>query len=177
MLLSLPVKTLPEFVNISTIKVIDSSNGRDTIVASAVPLLPHPVWTSLSISVAYVDFKLNHSQNLDRPFFSRQQGRQESWFVNTCPDFIINSSWTSLPTTQNSGITRGQRGRLSRVQHFGDATLSSECYVIIAKYKMLVDANNYDLQNVECQRLLPSCEISARSSRLTKRAIMNLVTL
>jgi len=40
---------------------------------------------------------------------------------------------------------------------------------------MLADANNYDLQNVECQSqlrksLVRSCEISTRSSRFARRA-------
>jgi len=34
---------------------------------------------------------------------------------------------------------------------------------------MSADANNYNLQNVECL-----CEISSRSPRFVKRAIMNL---
>jgi len=39
---------------------------------------------------------------------------------------------------------------------------------------MSADTNNYDLKNVECQRLLPSCEVSSRSPWFAKRAIMNL---
>jgi len=31
---------------------------------------------------------------------------------------------------------------------------------------MLADISNYDLQNVECQSLIPSCKISSRSPRL-----------
>jgi len=38
---------------------------------------------------------------------------------------------------------------------------------------MSVDANIYDLQNVECQWLLPSWESSERSTRFTKRAVAN----
>jgi len=37
--------------------------------------------------------------------------------------------------------------------------------VIITKCQMLADANNYELQIVECQPLLSSCEISTRSPR------------
>jgi len=37
---------------------------------------------------------------------------------------------------------------------------------------MSADASNYDLQNVECQSLMPSCKISSRSPRFTKRAIV-----
>jgi len=39
---------------------------------------------------------------------------------------------------------------------------------------MSTDASNYDLQNVECQSLMPSCKISSRSPRFAKRTIMNL---
>jgi len=39
---------------------------------------------------------------------------------------------------------------------------------------MSADASNYDLQNVECQPLIPSCKISSRSPRFAKRAITNL---
>jgi len=35
-------------------------------------------------------------------------------------------------------------------------------------------ASNYDLQNVECQSLLPSCKISSRSPKFAKGAITNL---
>jgi len=35
-------------------------------------------------------------------------------------------------------------------------------------------SKNYDLHNVECQSLVPSCEISSRSPRFAKRAITNL---
>jgi len=36
------------------------------------------------------------------------------------------------------------------------------------------DASNYDLQNVECQSLIPSFKISSRSPRFAKRAVTNL---
>ena len=39
---------------------------------------------------------------------------------------------------------------------------------------MSTDANNHDLQNVECHTLLPSCKISSRSPRFAKRAVTNL---
>jgi len=39
---------------------------------------------------------------------------------------------------------------------------------------MSADASNYDLQNVECQSLIPSCKISSKSPRFAKRAITNL---
>jgi len=41
-------------------------------------------------------------------------------------------------------------------------------------YEMSVDARHYDLQNVECQSLTPSCKISSRSLRFAKGAITNL---
>jgi len=37
-----------------------------------------------------------------------------------------------------------------------------------------VSGCNYDLQNVECQSLIPSCKISSRSPRFAKRTIMDL---
>jgi len=51
--------------------------------------------------------------------------------------------------------------------------LSSGCYVIIAKYKMLVDANNYDLQNVECQKTslyIVTRGVQRRANKATARA-------
>jgi len=39
---------------------------------------------------------------------------------------------------------------------------------------MSTDASNYDLQNVECQSLIPSSKILSRSPRFTKRAITNI---
>jgi len=39
---------------------------------------------------------------------------------------------------------------------------------------MSADASNYDLQNVECKSLIPSCKISSRSPRFAKGAIRNL---
>jgi len=39
---------------------------------------------------------------------------------------------------------------------------------------MSEDASNYDLQNVECQSLMPSCKISSSSRRFAKRAFTNL---
>jgi len=72
-------------------------------------------------------------------------------------------------------VTRGERRDICpRAQYFGGARLRSEYYVKITKCQMSADANNYDLQNVECQQLLPSYEISSRSPRFTKRAVTNL---
>jgi len=67
---------------------------------------------------------------------------------------------------RNEGV---QGGHLPRAQHFGGAKLRPECYALITKCQMSADANNYSLQNVECH-----CEISSKSSRFAKRAIMNL---
>jgi len=70
---------------------------------------------------------------------------------------------------KGSDVTRGARGDICpQAQHFGGAKLTSECYVLITKYQMSADANNYNLQNVECH-----CESSSRSPRFAKRAIMN----
>jgi len=49
-----------------------------------------------------------------------------------------------------------------------------ECHATITKYQMSADSKNYNLQNVECQSLVPSWEISSRSPRFAKRAISNL---
>jgi len=56
----------------------------------------------------------------------------------------------------------GQTWTSANPQYFGGAKLASEYYVIIMKCQMSVDANHYDLQNVKCQRLLPSCKIPSR---------------
>jgi len=57
-----------------------------------------------------------------------------------------------------------------RAQRFGDAKLRWECYVTITKCQISTDAIK---ENVECQRLLLSCEISSRSQWLPKRIFMN----
>jgi len=44
----------------------------------------------------------------------------------------------------------------------------------MTKSQMSVDTNNFNLQNVECQQLVPSYEVSPRSPRLAKRAVTNL---
>ena len=70
----------------------------------------------------------------------------------------------------SSGVTReGKGGHRPPAQHFGGAKLRSECYELITKCQMSTGANNYNLQNVEYH-----CEISSRSPRFAKRAIMNL---
>jgi len=71
-----------------------------------------------------------------------------------------------------SGVTKGDI--CLRAQNFGSAELRTECYVLITKCQMSADTSNYDLENVECQQLLPSCKTSSRSPRFSKRAIMNL---
>jgi len=37
---------------------------------------------------------------------------------------------------------------------------------------MSADTSNYDLQNVECQSLIPCCKISSRSPKFANWAIM-----
>ena len=49
-------------------------------------------------------------------------------------------------------------GHVPRAQHFGGAKLRSEFYALITRFQMSADVINYDLQNVECQRLLPVME-------------------
>ena len=77
--------------------------------------------------------------------------------------------------TSTSGVTRGTRGdTCPGGQHFGGAKLRSKCYALITKCQMSADTNNYDLENVECQQMLRSSEISSRSPWFAKREIMNL---
>jgi len=57
----------------------------------------------------------------------------------------------------------GKGGHLLPGAALWGAKLRSECYVLI------MNANNYNLRNLECH-----CEISSRSPRFAKRAIMNL---
>ena len=42
------------------------------------------------------------------------------------------------------------------------------------KCQRSADVNNYNLQNVECRSLVPSCEISSRSPRFAKEAFANI---
>jgi len=75
----------------------------------------------------------------------------------------------------HSGVTRGAREDICpRGQHFWGAKLRSGCHVIITKCQISAGGNIYDLQNVECQRLVPNCEILSRSPRLAKRSVTNL---
>jgi len=47
----------------------------------------------------------------------------------------------------SSGVTRGARRDIfTPAQNFGGDKLRSECYVLITKYQMSADANNYHLQ-------------------------------
>ena len=46
--------------------------------------------------------------------------------------------------------------------------------ITITKCQMSADANNYDLQNVECQSLIPSGKFSPGSQRFAKWTIKNL---
>jgi len=46
--------------------------------------------------------------------------------------------------------------------------------MLLKNYEMSADASDYDLQDVECQRLLPSCEISSRLPKFAKWAVTNL---
>jgi len=41
-------------------------------------------------------------------------------------------------------------------------------------YEISAHANNYDLENIECHSLLPSCEIWSTSPRFANRAVANL---
>ena len=57
---------------------------------------------------------------------------------------------------------------------FWGRKLRLECNVTITKCQMSAGASNCDLQNVECQSLIPSWKISSRSPRFAKGAITNL---
>jgi len=67
----------------------------------------------------------------------------------------------------DSGVTReGKGGSLPPgAPLWGRQT---EVGMLRTNYEMSADANNYNLQNVECH-----CEISSRSPRFAKRAILN----
>jgi len=69
----------------------------------------------------------------------------------------------------------GARGDIcNRPQHFGSTKLRSKYYIITTKCQLSTDANNYDLQNVECHRLIPGCGISSRSPKFAKGVVTNL---
>jgi len=68
----------------------------------------------------------------------------------------------------------GKRRHLSPGAKFWGLKLSLECHVTITKCQMSADDSNYDLRNVECQSLTPSCKISSRSPRFAKGAIANI---
>jgi len=97
-----------------------------------------------------------------------------AWF-----DFGILGCMHNLKQTYNSVLktvaSLGGKGRhLSPGAAFSERELGLECQVTITKCQMLADTSNYDLQNVECQSLIPNCKISSKSSRFVKRTIMNL---
>ena len=70
--------------------------------------------------------------------------------------------------------SQGKGRHLSAGVAFWGRNLRLECHVTTTKCQMSADASNYDLQNVECQSLLPSCKISSRSPRFAKRAITKI---
>ena len=75
-----------------------------------------------------------------------------------------------------SGVIKGGKG----VSKLGRSILGAPnwgrnvCLVIIAKFQMSADADDYDAQYVDCQRLLPTCEILWSSPRFTERVVTNL---
>jgi len=80
---------------------------------------------------------------------------------------LVAGHCTTCRQWHNKGGSKGDI--CPRAQHFGGAKLRSKCYILITKCQMSADASNYNLQNVECH-----CQISSRSPRFAKRAIMNL---
>jgi len=73
-----------------------------------------------------------------------------------------------------SGVTRGARGHLPpTVAVWGHQNWDRNITQWFKKCQMSADTNNYNLQNVKCQRVEPSCEISSRSPRYAKRAVTN----
>jgi len=79
--------------------------------------------------------------------------------------------WPALLLNLATGLGKGRY--LSPGAAFWGRELRLECHVPITKCRMWADANKYELQNVECQSLIPSCKISSRSPRFAKRAITN----
>jgi len=71
--------------------------------------------------------------------------------------------------------SQGRKGRhLPPGEAFWGRKLRLECHVRITKCQISADASNYDLQNVWCQSLTPSCKIWSRSPRFAKGTITNL---
>jgi len=87
-----------------------------------------------------------------------------------CFDFLKQNLWFCR---EDSGVTRGEVETSAPGAAFWGRKLRLECHVTTTKCQMSADASNYDLQNVECQSLLPCCKISSRSQRFVKRAIAN----
>jgi len=75
---------------------------------------------------------------------------------------------------EESGVTKGEVETSALGAAFWGRKLRLECHVTTTKCQMSVDASNYDLQNVECKSLIPSCKISSRSPRFAKGAVKNL---
>ena len=96
-----------------------------------------------------------------------------------CFGFRIFGCMHNLKQTYDSvlktGVARGKGKHLSPGAAFWGRKLRLECHVTITKCQMSADASNYNLQNVECQSLIPSsCKISSRSLRFAKGAIANV---
>jgi len=83
-----------------------------------------------------------------------------------CPTHFSREGETPLrPLSYGQWRNYGEMENICpRAQHFVGAKLRPECHVVTTKCQMSGDANNYDLQNVECQRLPPGSEISWRST-------------
>jgi len=97
-----------------------------------------------------------------------------AWF-----DFGIFGCMHYLKQTYNSVLKtvawpRGKGRLLSPGAAFSGREFGLECHVTVTKCQMLAETSNYDLQNVECQSLIPSWKISSKSPMIAKRTIMNL---
>jgi len=75
---------------------------------------------------------------------------------------------------EGSGVTKGEVETSAPGTAFWGRKLRLECHVTTTKCQMSADASNYDLQNVECKSLIPSCKISWGSPRFAKGAITSL---
>ena len=96
-------------------------------------------------------------------------------YLKNLPAMLCFHSFARIPTARIQWRNQsGARGDIClRAQYFGGAKLGSECHVIIMKCQMS-DANNYNLPNVVCQQLLPSCKILSSSPRVAKWVVSNL---
>jgi len=90
---------------------------------------------------------------------------------------VVCITWSKLmdlSVLKTVKIARGEGRHLSQGAALWGRKLRLEYHVTITKCEISADASNYDLQNVECQSLIPNCKISSMSPRFAKRPFTNL---